>query len=93
MCFVVVVSPAWVDTIWELDFTETEPLDSRIEEEITEDGLDAFIQLYKNLYSFAAEDHGTVEVSWKLSIFLLGGKDATSGFSFCSYSPYLSVVI
>uniref|UniRef100_A0A8C3SHY0 Condensin-2 complex subunit D3 n=1 Tax=Chelydra serpentina TaxID=8475 RepID=A0A8C3SHY0_CHESE len=42
----------WVDTVWELDFTETEPLDSRIEEGITEDGLDAFSELYKNLYSF-----------------------------------------
>uniref|UniRef100_A0A8C8SVB2 Condensin-2 complex subunit D3 n=1 Tax=Pelusios castaneus TaxID=367368 RepID=A0A8C8SVB2_9SAUR len=59
ICFVIVVSSAWVDTVWELDFTETEPLDSRIEEGITEDGLSAFIQLYKDLYSFAAEDHGT----------------------------------
>uniref|UniRef100_A0A8D0HCF3 Condensin-2 complex subunit D3 n=1 Tax=Sphenodon punctatus TaxID=8508 RepID=A0A8D0HCF3_SPHPU len=53
------VSPAWVDTVWELDFTETEPLDSRIEDEITEDGLNAFSQLYKNLSSFATEDHRT----------------------------------
>uniref|UniRef100_A0A8C4YAY9 Condensin-2 complex subunit D3 n=1 Tax=Gopherus evgoodei TaxID=1825980 RepID=A0A8C4YAY9_9SAUR len=37
---------------WELDFTETEPLDPRIEEGITEDGLDAFSELYENLYSF-----------------------------------------
>uniref|UniRef100_A0A452HTL1 Condensin-2 complex subunit D3 n=1 Tax=Gopherus agassizii TaxID=38772 RepID=A0A452HTL1_9SAUR len=43
---------AWVDTVWELDFTETEPLDPRIEEGITEDGLDAFSELYENLYSF-----------------------------------------
>uniref|UniRef100_A0A8C8SXD1 Condensin-2 complex subunit D3 n=1 Tax=Pelusios castaneus TaxID=367368 RepID=A0A8C8SXD1_9SAUR len=57
---------SWVDTVWELDFTETEPLDSRIEEGITEDGLSAFIQLYKDLYSFAAEDHGTAESIWTL---------------------------
>ncbi|KAM7137906.1 condensin-2 complex subunit D3 isoform 1-T1 [Macrochelys suwanniensis] len=60
------VSVAWVDTVWELDFTETEPLDSRIEEGITEDGLDAFSELYKNLYSFVAEDHGTTESIWTL---------------------------
>uniref|UniRef100_A0A8C8SWP1 Condensin-2 complex subunit D3 n=1 Tax=Pelusios castaneus TaxID=367368 RepID=A0A8C8SWP1_9SAUR len=66
ICFVIVVSSAWVDTVWELDFTETEPLDSRIEEGITEDGLSAFIQLYKDLYSFAAEDHGTAESIWTL---------------------------
>uniref|UniRef100_A0A8C3XQK7 Condensin-2 complex subunit D3 n=1 Tax=Chelydra serpentina TaxID=8475 RepID=A0A8C3XQK7_CHESE len=44
----------------------TEPLDSRIEEGITEDGLDAFSELYKNLYSFVAEDHGTTESIWTL---------------------------
>ncbi|XP_075772514.1 condensin-2 complex subunit D3-L [Pelodiscus sinensis] len=60
------VSAAWVDTVWELDFTETEPLDSRIEEGITEDGLDAFTQLYKYLYSFASEDYGTTENIWTL---------------------------
>uniref|UniRef100_A0A8C5EYC1 Condensin-2 complex subunit D3 n=1 Tax=Gopherus evgoodei TaxID=1825980 RepID=A0A8C5EYC1_9SAUR len=56
----------WVDTVWELDFTETEPLDPRIEEGITEDGLDAFSELYENLYSFVAEDHGTTESIWTL---------------------------
>uniref|UniRef100_A0A8C3SLZ2 Condensin-2 complex subunit D3 n=1 Tax=Chelydra serpentina TaxID=8475 RepID=A0A8C3SLZ2_CHESE len=40
--------------------------DSRIEEGITEDGLDAFSELYKNLYSFVAEDHGTTESIWTL---------------------------
>uniref|UniRef100_A0A8C4Y8P8 Condensin-2 complex subunit D3 n=1 Tax=Gopherus evgoodei TaxID=1825980 RepID=A0A8C4Y8P8_9SAUR len=60
------VSAAWVDTVWELDFTETEPLDPRIEEGITEDGLDAFSELYENLYSFVAEDHGTTESIWTL---------------------------
>ncbi|CAM4666623.1 unnamed protein product [Lepidochelys olivacea] len=60
------VSAAWVDTVWELDFTETEPLDSRIEEGITEDGLDAFSELYKTLYSFVDEDHGTTESIWTL---------------------------
>ncbi|XP_014449232.3 condensin-2 complex subunit D3 [Alligator mississippiensis] len=60
------VGAAWVDTVWDLDFTEAEPLDSRVEEGITEDGLDAFTQLYKTLYPFAAEDHGTTESVWTL---------------------------
>uniref|UniRef100_A0A8C3XQD8 Condensin-2 complex subunit D3 n=1 Tax=Chelydra serpentina TaxID=8475 RepID=A0A8C3XQD8_CHESE len=66
VCVLHLFTPAWVDTVWELDFTETEPLDSRIEEGITEDGLDAFSELYKNLYSFVAEDHGTTESIWTL---------------------------
>ncbi|XP_078055001.1 condensin-2 complex subunit D3 [Mustelus asterias] len=43
------ISTAWVDTVWELDFTETEPLDSRLEAEITENGLEIFSQLYTSL--------------------------------------------
>uniref|UniRef100_A0A8D0H3M9 Non-SMC condensin II complex subunit D3 n=1 Tax=Sphenodon punctatus TaxID=8508 RepID=A0A8D0H3M9_SPHPU len=39
---------------------------SRIEDEITEDGLNAFSQLYKNLSSFATEDHRTAESIWSL---------------------------
>ncbi|XP_067910020.1 condensin-2 complex subunit D3 isoform X2 [Heterodontus francisci] len=46
------VSTAWVDTVWELDFTETEPLDSRLESEITENGLETFSQLYESLFKF-----------------------------------------
>uniref|UniRef100_A0A7M4E224 Condensin-2 complex subunit D3 n=1 Tax=Crocodylus porosus TaxID=8502 RepID=A0A7M4E224_CROPO len=57
---------AWVDTVWDLDFTEAEPLDSRVEEGITEDGLDAFTRLYDTLSPFAAEDHGTTESVWTL---------------------------
>uniref|UniRef100_A0A7M4E267 Condensin-2 complex subunit D3 n=1 Tax=Crocodylus porosus TaxID=8502 RepID=A0A7M4E267_CROPO len=47
------VGTAWVDTVWDLDFTEAEPLDSRVEEGITEDGLDAFTRLYDTLSPFA----------------------------------------
>ncbi|MGH0171611.1 UNVERIFIED_CONTAM: hypothetical protein FKN15_074092 [Acipenser sinensis] len=56
------VPNVWVDTIWELDFTETEPLDYRIEGEITEQGLEAFKKLYKCLLPFATEEHGNTEV-------------------------------
>ncbi|CAI9624605.1 unnamed protein product, partial [Staurois parvus] len=30
---------AWVDSVWELEFTETEPLDPRVEAEIIENGV------------------------------------------------------
>ncbi|NWU11658.1 CNDD3 protein, partial [Cephalopterus ornatus] len=43
----------WVDTVWDLDFTETEPLDSYIAEKITADGLDTFTNLYSALSPFA----------------------------------------
>ncbi|XP_006871068.1 PREDICTED: condensin-2 complex subunit D3 [Chrysochloris asiatica] len=58
------LSLAWVDTVWELDFTETEPLDSSIEAEILENGLDAFTKLYESLFPFAAEEHGFTENLW-----------------------------
>nr|XP_028564487.1 condensin-2 complex subunit D3 [Podarcis muralis] len=62
------VSQAWVDTTWELDFTETEPLDSELEAVITSNGLDAFSQLYTALYPFAADDHETTESAWTLFV-------------------------
>ncbi|GCB74010.1 condensin-2 complex subunit D3 [Scyliorhinus torazame] len=46
------ISTAWVDTVWELDFTETEPLDSQLESEITENGLEIFSHLYTSLFKF-----------------------------------------
>ncbi|KAL7981548.1 hypothetical protein Chor_005636 [Crotalus horridus] len=56
------VERAWVDTVWELDFTETEPLDPRTEGLITDDGVEAFVQLYKALSPFSADDHETMEM-------------------------------
>nr|XP_019574388.1 PREDICTED: condensin-2 complex subunit D3 isoform X1 [Rhinolophus sinicus] len=56
--------PEWVDTVWELDFTETEPLDPSIEAEIVETGLDAFTKLYESLFCFAVEEHGSTESIW-----------------------------
>ncbi|XP_076968507.1 condensin-2 complex subunit D3 isoform X2 [Tamandua tetradactyla] len=58
------LSPAWVDTVWDLDFTETEPLDPSIEAEITENGLKVFTQLYESLFPFATEEHGSTESIW-----------------------------
>ncbi|XP_048417970.1 condensin-2 complex subunit D3 isoform X2 [Stegostoma tigrinum] len=46
------INTAWVNMVWELDFTETEPLDSRMESEITENGPEVFSQLYESLFKF-----------------------------------------
>lgn len=48
--------------MWELDFTETEPLDANIEAEIVQTGLSAFTKLYESLLPFATEEHGSTEV-------------------------------
>nr|XP_045000999.1 condensin-2 complex subunit D3 isoform X1 [Jaculus jaculus] len=56
--------PEWVDTVWEMDFTETEPLDPSIEAEIIETGLNAFTKLYESLFPFATEEHGSLESIW-----------------------------
>ncbi|KAI5943317.1 Condensin-2 complex subunit D3 [Manis javanica] len=58
------LSPEWVGTVWEMDFTETEPLDPSIEAEIVETGLDAFTKLYESLFPFATEEHGSTESIW-----------------------------
>ncbi|NWR45694.1 CNDD3 protein, partial [Regulus satrapa] len=55
----------WVDTVWDLDFTETEPLDSWIAEEITANGLSTFTRLYHALAPFAAEEQNRENV-WTL---------------------------
>ncbi|XP_003472593.2 condensin-2 complex subunit D3 isoform X1 [Cavia porcellus] len=58
------LSPEWVDTVWELDFTETEPLDSSIEAQIIETELSAFTNLYESLFPFATEECGYSESIW-----------------------------
>ncbi|XP_058520074.1 condensin-2 complex subunit D3 [Ochotona princeps] len=62
------LSPEWVDTVWELDFTETEPLDANIEAEIIETGLNAFTKLYESLLPFATEEHRSTESIWTFFI-------------------------
>ncbi|XP_074072376.1 condensin-2 complex subunit D3 isoform X2 [Macrotis lagotis] len=60
------LSLAWVDTVWELDFMETEPLDPNIEAQIIEDGLYAFTELYESVFPFATQEHGTTESIWTI---------------------------
>uniref|UniRef100_A0A803TER8 Non-SMC condensin II complex subunit D3 n=1 Tax=Anolis carolinensis TaxID=28377 RepID=A0A803TER8_ANOCA len=54
---------AWVDTTWELEFTDTDPLDPRLENQITDDGLEAFSHLCATLSPFAADDGESI---WSL---------------------------
>ncbi|NWU77958.1 CNDD3 protein, partial [Onychorhynchus coronatus] len=56
----------WVDTVWDMDFMESEPLDSCIAEKITADGLDTFKSLYSALSPFAAEDPENTENIWTM---------------------------
>ncbi|XP_027267513.1 condensin-2 complex subunit D3 isoform X1 [Cricetulus griseus] len=58
------LSLEWVNSVWELDFTETEPLDPSIEAEILETGVDAFTKLYGSLFPFATEENGSLESIW-----------------------------
>nr|XP_030146630.3 condensin-2 complex subunit D3 isoform X1 [Taeniopygia guttata] len=48
------LAAVWVDAVWDMDFTETEPLDPCIVEEITADELSPFTSLYSALVPFAA---------------------------------------
>ncbi|NXE41808.1 CNDD3 protein, partial [Ptilorrhoa leucosticta] len=56
----------WVDMMWDLEFTEVEPLDARIAEDITADGLDSFTSLYSALAPFAAGEQESRENVWTL---------------------------
>ncbi|XP_014112787.1 PREDICTED: condensin-2 complex subunit D3 [Pseudopodoces humilis] len=60
------LAAVWVDTVWDLDFTETEPLDPCIAEEITADGLHTFTCLYRALEPFATGDQESRENVWTL---------------------------
>ncbi|XP_055675451.1 condensin-2 complex subunit D3 isoform X1 [Falco peregrinus] len=58
------VSPVWVEAVWDLDFTDTEPLDANLAADIAGDGLDAFTRLYQCLAPFASEAQGSSENIW-----------------------------
>ncbi|XP_039420704.1 condensin-2 complex subunit D3 isoform X1 [Corvus cornix cornix] len=52
--------------MWDLEFTEVEPLDPRIAEDITADGVDSFTGLYSALAPFAAGEQESRENVWIL---------------------------
>lgn len=86
-----VILPVWVSTVWDLDFTETEPLDPRIEEEITEDGLGAFSSLYQALTPFATGDDTSRGVRWMDGAGLCCSAEASVLFC-CSVCPVLNLL-
>ncbi|KAJ8347580.1 hypothetical protein SKAU_G00261690 [Synaphobranchus kaupii] len=90
------VNNAWVDTVWDLEFSEAEPLDPLIEEEIIGNGLDSFKAVYKCLLPFATDAAGSTDNVWTtfgengvcvnavvavLSHFFLGVKARTASLS------------
>nr|XP_014126508.1 condensin-2 complex subunit D3 [Zonotrichia albicollis] len=60
------LAAVWVNTVWDMDFTETEPLEPCIAEELTADGLDTFTRLYSALAPFAAGHQESRENVWTL---------------------------
>ncbi|XP_075185200.1 LOW QUALITY PROTEIN: condensin-2 complex subunit D3 [Anomaloglossus baeobatrachus] len=56
---------SWVESVWDLDFTETEPLDPRVESEIVENGLEVLNEVYEGLLPFAS-DQETSPSAWVL---------------------------
>uniref|UniRef100_A0A665TJ03 Non-SMC condensin II complex, subunit D3 n=1 Tax=Echeneis naucrates TaxID=173247 RepID=A0A665TJ03_ECHNA len=90
---VTVVVSAWVDAVWDLEFTERKPLDDAVEEELMARGDKAFRKLYHSLLTHAAEHQqqsasiwailGENRVSVKslvavLSFFVLTGKSKSA---------------
>ncbi|CAN2388105.1 complex subunit D3, partial [Pristimantis euphronides] len=57
---------AWVESVWELDFMDVEPLDPQVEAEIAENGLEVFNNLYESLLPFASEDQENARSAWIL---------------------------
>lgn len=51
----------WVDAVWDFEFTDTDPLDPVIEEEIKEDP-DVFKTVYMQLLTFSNEDDDNTQV-------------------------------
>ncbi|KAL4608684.1 condensin-2 complex subunit D3 [Arapaima gigas] len=90
------VSEAWVTAVWDDEFTESEPLDAAIEEEILSHGSQAFSTLYKHLLSFGMDGDGSTQNMWAvlgenrispsalvavLSHFVMGVRSKTSTLS------------
>ncbi|XP_053474967.1 condensin-2 complex subunit D3 [Ictalurus furcatus] len=87
------VSTAWVDAVWECEFTDAEPLDPAVEEEIKED-VNAFKKVYEQLLPFSTADaDDNTQSVWKvlgengvsvkslvavLACFVLGAKTKSS---------------
>ncbi|XP_059409917.1 condensin-2 complex subunit D3 isoform X2 [Carassius carassius] len=57
------VSTAWVDAVWDFEFTHTDSLDPVIEEEIKEDP-DVFKTIYMQLLPFSSEDDENTQSVW-----------------------------
>ncbi|XP_035040242.1 condensin-2 complex subunit D3 isoform X2 [Hippoglossus stenolepis] len=67
------VPEAWVDAVWNSEFTERQPLDDTIEEQLTASGDEAFRNLYECLLTYAADGQsvssvGTLQNIWAILV-------------------------
>ncbi|XP_068184281.1 condensin-2 complex subunit D3 isoform X2 [Antennarius striatus] len=53
------IPQAWVDVVWSLEFTETEPLDGSVDDELSAGGATAFRALHQSLLGYAAGRAGS----------------------------------
>ncbi|NWH65606.1 CNDD3 protein, partial [Geococcyx californianus] len=93
----------WANAVWELDFTETEPLDSGTREAIVGDGPDGFIRLHRALSPFAAESPRSTEARGgrgeqkrlpvSLWVFLLFPQNVWTLFAENNFSPNVLVAV
>uniref|UniRef100_A0AAY4AAL4 Condensin complex subunit 1 C-terminal domain-containing protein n=1 Tax=Denticeps clupeoides TaxID=299321 RepID=A0AAY4AAL4_9TELE len=87
------VSKGWVDSVWDAEFVDAEPLGPALEENTSGKGTDVFRQVYKRLLPFSSDEQGNVQNVWMvlgesgipiktlvavLSYYILGGKSTTA---------------
>ncbi|XP_030581686.1 condensin-2 complex subunit D3 isoform X2 [Archocentrus centrarchus] len=71
-------SSAWVDTVWDLEFTERKPLDDAIEEELTASDEKSFRALYQCLLAHADDHQSVGSDGASQSIWVVLGESGTS---------------
>ncbi|XP_018549604.1 condensin-2 complex subunit D3 [Lates calcarifer] len=72
------VPEAWVDAVWDLEFTERKPLDNTLEEELTGSGDKAFRNLHQCLLVHAADQQQSGSGGASQSIWAILGENGVS---------------
>lgn len=62
------IPEAWVDAVWDLEFTKRKPLDDTIAEKLAGSGEKAFRNLYQCLLTHAADGGGTSQNIWAILV-------------------------
>ncbi|KAM4603913.1 condensin-2 complex subunit D3 [Polymixia lowei] len=83
------LSSAWVDTLWDYEFTEAEPLDATTEEQITASGEKAFKRLYSCLLPYTTDNGPSVgREDVPQSVWALFGENGVSAKSLVAVLSY-----